>query len=100
MVGPKYTFKMTSEEYKKYEQWCKDNHLDGYAGACGGNTAFEIVPTSLGDIVTAFAQVVVRDELGEVSYDKNGKPKKKRIECIIRDIQYAPLAQLARALDS
>lgn len=86
MVGPKYTFKMTSEEYKKYEQWCKDNHLDGYAGACGGNTAFEIVPTSLGDIVTAFAQVVVRDELGEVSYDKNGKPKKKRIECIIRDI--------------
>lgn len=86
MVGPKYTFRMTPEEYTKYEQWCKDNHLDGYAGACGGNTAFEIVPTSLGDIVTAFAQVVVRDELGEISYDKNGKPKKRRIECIIRDI--------------
>lgn len=86
MVGPKYTFRMTPEEYKKYEQWCKDNHLDGYAGACGGNTAFEIVPTSLGDIVTAFAQVVVRDELGEISYDKNGNPKKRRIECIIRDI--------------
>ena len=86
MVGPKYTFKMTPEEYKIYEQWCKDNYLNGYAGACGGNIGFEIIPTALGDIVTAFATVVVKDELGEISYDKQGNPKKKRIECLIRDI--------------
>lgn len=86
MVGPKYVFKMSSEEYKKYKQWCIDNKLDGYAGAIGGNTYFEIVPTALGDIVTAVAHVVVKDELGEVSYDKDGKPEKKRIECVLRDI--------------
>lgn len=51
-----------------------------------GSTSFDITPTSLGDIVTAYAEVVVRDELGEPSYDKNGKLKKKRIECVIRDI--------------
>ena len=86
MVGPKYTFKMTNEEYQKYKQWCHENHLDGYAGASGARTFFEIVPTALGDIVTAVAHVVVKDELGEISYDKSGKPKKRRIECTIRDI--------------
>ena len=44
------------------------------------------MPTALGDIVTAVAHVVVKDELGEISYDKSGKPKKRRIELTIRDI--------------
>ena len=51
-----------------------------------GATTLEIVPTSLGDIVTAYASVCVKDELDEISYDKNGKPKKRRIECEIRGI--------------
>jgi len=86
MVGQNYTFTMTPEEYHLYEQWCKENHLDEYSGAAGGNVGFEIIPTSLGEIVTVFAHIVVRDELGEVSHDKNGVPKRKRIEYVLRDI--------------
>lgn len=86
MVGRDYSFSFTDAEYAKYEQWCHLNKLNGYGGAIGGSTSFDITPTSLGDIVTAYAEVVVRDELGEPSYDKNGKLKKKRIECVIRDI--------------
>jgi hypothetical protein len=44
------------------------------------------VPTSLGDVVTAYAMICVKDEIGEISYDKNGKPKKRRIDCEIRGI--------------
>ena len=86
MIGRNYTFKFTDEEYAKYETWCKENGLDGYHGAIGGATRLEMIPTSLGDIVTAYAEVPVRDELGEISYDSCGKPKKKTIECIIRDL--------------
>ena len=86
MLGPDFTFSFTDEEYEIYKAWCKENHLDGYHGAIGGATTLEIVPTSLGDIVTAYASVCVKDELDEISYDKNGKPKKRRIECEIRGI--------------
>ena len=86
MVGRNYTFKMTKKEYEVYEAWCKENGLDTGGGAIGGAVGFEIIPTSLGDIVTAYASVVVKDELGEVSYDKNGNIKKRRIECEIRSI--------------
>jgi hypothetical protein len=40
MVGPKYTFKMTNEEYQKYKQWCHKNHLDSYAGASGSRAFY------------------------------------------------------------
>lgn len=86
MVGRNYSFKMTNEEYEIYETWCKENGLNTGGGAIGGAVSFEIIPTSLGDIVTAYATVIVKDELGEVSYDKNGNMKKRRIECKIRDI--------------
>ena len=86
MVSRNYSFKMTNEEYEIYETWCKENGLDTGGGAIGGAVGFEIIPTSLGDIVTAYASVVVKDELGEVSYDKNGNIKKRRIECEIRGI--------------
>ena len=83
MVGKDYSFSFTDAEYAKYEEWCHSNKLDGYSGAIGGSTSFDITPTSLGEISN---EEVVRDELGEPSYDKNGKLKKKRIECVIRDI--------------
>ena len=86
MIGRNYVFEFTDKEYAKYEAWCKENGLDGYHGAIGGATSLEITPTSLGDIVIAKAQVIVRDELGEISYDSFGKPKKKIIECEIRGL--------------
>lgn len=86
MIGRDYCFQFTDEEYIRYKVWCKENGLDGYHGTIGGATTLEIVSTSLGDIVTAVAEVAVRDELGEVSYDASGKIKKKRIECTIRGI--------------
>ena len=86
MIGRNYSFEFTDEEYAKYETWCKENGLDGYHGAIGGATRLEIIPTSLGDIVTAIADVIVHDELGEPSYDAHGKIKRKRIECEIRGL--------------
>lgn len=82
MVGRDYVFKFTDEEYSKYENWCKENKLNGY----GGTTSFEITPTALGEVVVAYAHKAVMDELGEPSYDSKGKIKQKRIECVIRDI--------------
>ena len=46
MVGPKYMFKITNEEYQKYKQRCFGNHLDNCAGASGTRTFFGIVPTA------------------------------------------------------
>ena len=86
MIGRNYVFNFNDEEYAKYEAWCKENKLDGYHGAIGGATRLEIIPTSIGDIVTAIAEVPIRDELGEVSYDASGKIKRKRIECTIREL--------------
>ena len=86
MIGRNYSFEFTDEEYAKYEAWCKENGLDGYHGAIGGATRLEIIPTSLGDIVTAIADVIVRDELGEPSYNAHGEIKRKRIECEIRGL--------------
>ena len=86
MVSENFTFKFERDEYERYESWCKENDLDGYYGAIGGSTSFEITPTSIGDIVTVFADVVVKDELGEISYDTNGEPKRRRIELKLREL--------------
>lgn len=86
MVSRNYCFKFDKEEYARYEAWCKENGLDGYHGAIGGATKLEIIPTSIGEIVTAVAEVPVRDEFGEISYDASGMIKRKRIECRIRDL--------------
>lgn len=86
MVGRDYEFKMTDEEYDKYEAWCKENELDKYCGAVGGNVCFDICPTSLGEIVTAYAYVPVYDELGEISYNDQGWRKTRRIEFEVRSV--------------
>ena len=86
MISRDYQFRFTDEEYAKYEAWCIINKLNGYHGAIGGATTLEITPTSLGDIITAVAEIPIYDELGEISYDSFGKIKKKRIECEIRGI--------------
>lgn len=85
MIGRNWTFKLTDEQYDKYEKWCKENHLDGYHGACGGSTSFRITPTSIGHIVEAFAIVYAKDELGNISYDENGKARQKEIVCDLTD---------------
>lgn len=86
MLSRDFSFSFTDAEYERYKNWCKESHLDGYQGAIGGATTLEIVPTSLGEVVTAYAMICVKDEIGEISYDKNGKPKKRRIDCEIRGI--------------
>lgn len=81
MVSRNYrmTFQFTDELYEKYKSWCVENGLDGYHGAIGGAHHFEVTPTSIGDFVDAVATVPIRDELGELSYDKNGKRKVKEV---------------------
>ena len=83
MVSENFNFKFERDEYKRYETWCKENGLDEMYSAA---TTFEITQTAIGNIVTVFANVLVKDELGEISYDKNGEPKRRRIELRLRDI--------------
>ena len=73
MLDRNFTFSFTKEEYELYRDWCKENHLDGMQSNLGGATTIEITPTSLGEIVNAYAHIYVKDELDEISYDKNGK---------------------------
>lgn len=81
----KLHFEFTDETYEKYKNWCKQNHLDGYCGAIGGSHWFEILPTSIGECISAVAERPVLDENGEPSYDKNGNLKTKRVECVLED---------------
>ena len=83
MVNENFSFKFERDEYKRYETWCKENGLDGMYSAA---TTFEITQTAIGSIVTVYANVLIKDELGEISYDKNGEPKCRRIELKLRDI--------------
>lgn len=83
MVSENFTFKFERDEYERYESWCKENGLDEMYGAA---TTFEITQTEIGSIVTVFANVLVKDELGEISYDRNGEPKRRRIELKLREL--------------
>ena len=83
MVSENFSFKFGRDEYKRYETWCKENGLDGMYSA---ETTFEITQTAIGSIVTVFANVLVKDELGEISYDRNGEPKRRRIELKLREL--------------
>lgn len=45
---------LTEEEYEKLKQWYKDVGAYGkYYGAIGGELSFEIIPTSIGEIIIA-----------------------------------------------
>lgn len=81
MVSRNYVikFEFTDELYAKYKTWCEENHLDEYYGAIGGSHHFEVTPTSMGDCIDAVANCPVLDEMGEPSYDKNGKLKRKQV---------------------
>ena len=83
MVNENFNFKFERDEYKRYETWCKENGLDRMYSVA---TTFEITQTAIGSIVTVFANVLVNDELGESSYDRNGEPKRRRIELNLREL--------------
>jgi hypothetical protein len=58
MVGRDWTFKLSEAQYKKLEDWYYKVSGDkkdkiNYHGAIGGNLYFEIIPTSIGEFVTA-----------------------------------------------
>lgn len=88
MVGRNYVmhFKFDDETYAKYEAWCKENRLDGYHGAIGGSHHFEVLPTSIGEVIDAVATVALRDEAGNISYDEKGKMRTKEIRLTLQDL--------------
>lgn len=57
MISRDYSFKLDDDEYDRLEAWYNDllsrHNSSGYFGACGGGLTFKIVPTSIGDVVTA-----------------------------------------------
>lgn len=56
MISKDYTFKLSKSQYEKLEKWFYGIYPKGtYHGAIGGALKFEIVPTSIGDFVTAIA---------------------------------------------
>lgn len=89
MVSRNYVikFEFTDELYAKYKTWCEENHLNGRYGTIGGSHHFEIVPTSLGDCIAVVAESVVMDELGEPSYDEQGKLKLKQIRLDLEGLE-------------
>lgn len=81
----KIRFSFSDEDYAKYKEWCESNGLDGYHGAIGGAHHFEILPTSIGEFVSAVATVPLKDEAGNISYDEHGNMRTKRIELVLRE---------------
>lgn len=57
MISRGYKFELDDDEYDRLEIWYNDllkrHNSSGYFGACGGGLTFKIVPTSIGDVVTA-----------------------------------------------
>lgn len=78
-------FSFTDENYAKYQEWCKSNGLNSYHGAIGGSHSFEILPTSIGQFVTAVATVPLKDEAGNISYDELGNMRTKRVELVLEE---------------
>ena len=78
-------YRFTDDSYQKYEEWCNMNDLNGYHGAIGGSHSFEILPTSIGQFVTAVATVPLKDEAGNISYDELGNMRTKRVELVLEE---------------
>ena len=78
-------FSFTDETYAKYREWCKSNGLNGNHGAIGGAHHFEIIPTSIGEFVSAVATVPLKDEEGNISYDNKGNMRTKKVELILEE---------------
>ena len=57
----------------------------GYHGAIGGAHHFEIIPTSIGEFVSAVATVPLKDEEGNISYDNKGNMRTKKVELILEE---------------
>ena len=56
MISRDYAFKLSNSQYEKLEKWFYEIYPKGtYHGAIGGALKFEIVPTSIGNFVTAIA---------------------------------------------
>lgn len=91
MLAETYEFKMTKEEYQKYEAWCEQLHEIHDHSTVGGGHTIHITPTSVGDIVRITCRKIKRDEAGNPILKRNGKKGhlryKTRIETLyLRDI--------------
>lgn len=91
MLSDTYEFKMTKEEYEKYEAWCKNINEVHDNSAIGGSHTIHITPTSVGDIVVITCRKLRRDEAGNPIIKRPGKKGhlryKTRIEKLkLRDI--------------
>ena len=87
MISEEYKFpEITNRMFNILRQWVDDNGLDKTNSCIGGNIRFIITPTSVGDIVKAAADVPVHDELGNVSYNKQGVMRLKEISVVLSNI--------------
>ena len=91
MLSNTYEFKMTKEEYEKYETWCRNINEVHDNSVIGGGHTIHITPTSVGDIVVITCRKLKRDEAGNPIVKRPGKRGhfryKTRIEKLkLRDI--------------
>ena len=78
MLSDTYNFKMTKEEYNKYEAWCRQLNEVHDRGAIGGGHTIHITPTSVGDIVVITCRKLKRDEAGNPIVKRPGKGGRTR----------------------
>ena len=61
-------FCLTTEEYKKFQEWKSQKDPKVYTGAIGGRFTFHFTPTSLGCIVKV-SDSVDKDEIDLTDYE-------------------------------
>lgn len=82
----KISYEFDDETYEKYKNWREQNCLDGYHRAIEGSHYFQITLTSIGNFVNAIADVPLKGEAGNISYDKSRKMHLKRVELILDEL--------------
>lgn len=78
MLSDTYNFKMTKEEYQKYEAWCRQLNEVHDNSVIGGGHTIHITPTSVGDVVVITCRKLKRDEAGNPIVKRSGKGGRTR----------------------